>query len=54
LDAQGEVGRKLEFLLQEMHREINTLGNKMPELSQWVVEIKAEVDRLKQQVANIE
>ena len=54
LDAEGEVGRKLEFLLQEMHREINTLGNKMPELSQWVVEIKAEVDRLKQQVANIE
>jgi uncharacterized protein (TIGR00255 family) len=54
LDAQGEVGRKLEFLLQEMHREINTLGNKMPELSQWVVEIKAEVDRLKQQVANVE
>jgi uncharacterized protein (TIGR00255 family) len=54
LDAQGEVGRKLEFLLQEMHREINTLGNKMPELSKWVVEIKAEVDRLKQQVANIE
>jgi len=54
LDAQGEVGRKLEFLLQEMHREINTLGNKMPELSQWVVEIKTEVDRLKQQVANIE
>jgi uncharacterized protein YicC (UPF0701 family) len=37
-----------------MHREINTLGNKMPELSQWVVEIKAEVDRLKQQVANVE
>jgi uncharacterized protein (TIGR00255 family) len=54
LDAQGEVGRKLEFLLQEMHREINTLGNKMPELSQWVVEIKTEIDRLKQQVANIE
>ena len=54
LDTQGEVGRKLEFLLQEMHREINTLGSKMPELSQWVVEIKTEVDRLKQQVANIE
>ncbi len=54
LSGQGEMGRKLEFLLQEMHREINTLGNKMPELSQWVVEVKTEIDRLKQQVANIE
>jgi uncharacterized protein (TIGR00255 family) len=54
LNSEGEVGRKLDFVLQEMHREINTLGNKLPEFSQWVVEIKTEVDRLKQQVANIE
>ncbi|WP_448588383.1 YicC family protein [Thermocrinis sp.] len=54
LGSEEEVGKKLDFLLQEMHREINTLGNKMPELSHWVVEIKTEIDRLKQQVANVE
>jgi len=54
LNSEEEVGRRLDFLLQEMHREINTLGNKMPELSKWAVEIKVEIDRLKQQVANVE
>ncbi len=54
LKPQEEAGRRLDFLLQEMHREINTLGNKMPELSHYVVEIKAEIDRLKQQSANVE
>ncbi len=54
INFEGEVGRKLDFTLQEMHREINTLGNKMPEFSQLIVEIKSEIDRLKQQVANVE
>lgn len=54
LNSEGEVGRKLDFTLQELHREINTLGNKLPEFSQIVVEIKSEIDRLKQQVANVE
>ncbi|GBC88863.1 hypothetical protein HRbin13_00994 [bacterium HR13] len=54
LDTEGDVGRKLDFTLQEIHREINTLGNKMPELSHLVVEIKSEIDRIRQQVANVE
>ncbi len=54
LDEEGDVGKKLEFLAQEMHREITTLGNKIPDLSEFVVEIKAEIDRIKQQAANIE
>lgn len=54
LDADGEVGKRMEFLLQELHREINTLGNKMPELSPHVVNIKVNIDRLKQQCANVE
>jgi len=54
LELEEEVGKRLDFLLQEMHREINTLGNKMPELSKWTVDIKVEIDRLKQQVANVE
>ncbi|MEJ5338945.1 MAG: YicC family protein [Aquificaceae bacterium] len=52
--SQDDVGRKLEFLFQEMHREITTLSNKLPDLSPLAVEIKTEIDRLKQQVANVE
>ena len=54
LSSEEEVGKKLEFLAQEMHREITTLGNKIPDLHPFVVEIKAEVDRIKQQSANVE
>ena len=54
VEAEGEVGKKLEFLAQEMHREITTLGNKIPDLSEFVVEIKTEIDRIKQQCANVE
>ena len=54
LESEGEVGRKLEFLAQEMHREITTLGNKIPDLSEYVVEIKSEIDKIKQQAANVE
>ncbi|MCX8060190.1 MAG: DUF1732 domain-containing protein [Aquificaceae bacterium] len=52
--SNEDVGRKLEFFFQEMHREITTLSNKLPELSHLAVEIKTEVDRLRQQVANVE
>ena len=54
LNSDGDIGKKLEFIAQEMHREINTLGNKIPNLSEYVVDIKAEIDRIKQQSANVE
>ncbi len=54
MSKEGEVGKNLEFLAQEMHREITTLGNKMPDLSEFVVAIKVEVDKIKQQAANVE
>lgn len=54
MKSNEDVGRKLEFILQEMHREITTLSNKLPELSHIAVEVKTEIDRLKQQVANVE
>ncbi|HID66477.1 MAG TPA: YicC family protein [Aquificaceae bacterium] len=54
LEADGEVGKKLEFLAQEMHREITTLGNKIPDFSEYTVEIKSEIDKIKQQAANVE
>jgi uncharacterized protein (TIGR00255 family) len=54
LNTDEPVGRKMDFLCQEMHREINTLGNKMPDLSKYTVEIKTEIEKIRQQVQNIE
>ncbi|NOQ22569.1 MAG: YicC family protein [Candidatus Aegiribacteria sp.] len=52
----GPVGRKLEFLIQEMHRELNTMGAKVddPEQSLKVIEMKNILSSLKEQAANIE
>ncbi len=48
-------GRKLDFLLQEMAREVNTLGSKTPEveITRVVVEVKADVERMREQVQNV-
>ena len=56
LAGGGEVGRKLEFLAQEMHREVNTVGSKSNdiELSRHVVDLKSTLEKIKEQVANIE
>jgi uncharacterized protein (TIGR00255 family) len=49
-------GRKLDFLVQEMNREINTIGSKIegPGVSQVVIDAKAELERIKEQVQNVE
>jgi uncharacterized protein (TIGR00255 family) len=56
LTNEGPVGRKQEFLLQEMLREANTIGSKANDLtiSQAVLEIKGSLERLREQVQNIE
>jgi uncharacterized protein (TIGR00255 family) len=56
LAAQGPVGRKQEFLVQEMLREANTIGSKAGDLlvTQAVLEIKGYLERLREQVQNIE
>jgi uncharacterized protein (TIGR00255 family) len=56
LDGRDPVGRKLDFLLQEIHREVNTISSKAndSESSQRVVEIKSELERIREQVQNIE
>ncbi|MBI4644312.1 MAG: YicC family protein [Deltaproteobacteria bacterium] len=56
LESEGPVGRKMEFLLQEMLREVNTIGSKAGDLviSQAVLEIKGTLERLREQVQNIE
>jgi len=50
------AGRKMEFLVQEMHREVNTIGSKSQaaEISGLVVQLKAEVERMREQVQNVE
>jgi len=56
LTSKGEVGKKLDFLIQETFREINTCGNKGQdsEVSRLVVDFKAELERCREQVQNIE
>lgn len=56
MKSNEAVGRKIDFLLQEMNREANTIGSKSPdaEISQIVVDIKTELSRLREQVQNIE
>ena len=61
LAAGGEIGKKLDFLLQEMHREANTLLSKTPgveseglAITGLALEIKAEIEKLREQVQNIE
>jgi len=55
--TSGEpVGRKMDFLLQEMNREVNTIGSKANDslLASLVVELKAELEKIREQVQNIE
>ena len=61
LDGAGEIGKKLDFLLQEMHREANTLLSKTPgvesealAITGLALEIKADIEKLREQVQNIE
>ena len=55
LDKGGEVGRRLNFLLQEINREANTISSKSSDIgvTHIVVEIKEEVERLREQVQNL-
>ena len=56
MESQSTVGRKLDFLLQEMNRETNTIGSKANDklIAQHVVEIKSLIEKIKEQVQNIE
>ncbi|WP_343231659.1 YicC/YloC family endoribonuclease [Tissierella simiarum] len=56
LEENEPIGRKLDFLVQEMNREINTIGSKASDLiiSNLVVEIKSEIEKIREQVQNVE
>ena len=50
------VGRKLDFLVQEMNREVNTIGSKVQDVrvTGYVVDMKAEIEKIREQIQNIE
>lgn len=56
LDSDEAVGRKLDFLVQEMNREANTTGSKCQDVSitKHVLEIKSEIEKIREQIQNIE
>ncbi len=56
LEAEEPVGRKIDFILQEMNREANTIGSKVQNapLAHMVVDIKAELEKIREQIQNIE
>jgi len=56
MKSAGEIGRKAEFILQEMGREVHTIGSKANDLtiSRAVIELKNELERVREQIANVE
>lgn len=56
LESKVPVGRKLDFLIQEFNREVNTIGSKANDyaMAQIVVDLKAEIEKIREQVQNIE
>ncbi len=56
LDGEEAVGRKLDFIVQEMNREVNTIGSKAQDLNitKLVVDMKADIEKIREQIQNIE
>ena len=56
IEAEGETGRRLDFLTQELNREVNTIGSKAndAEITRLVVAAKSEIEKLREQVQNVE
>ena len=56
LDSDEAVGRKTDFLVQEMNREANTIGSKAQDvtIARCVIDIKAEIEKIREQIQNIE
>ncbi len=56
MESDDEIGRKIDFIIQEMNREANTIGSKSndSDLAHKVVDIKAEIEKIREQIQNIE
>ena len=56
MTLQKPIGRQVDFLLQEMNREVNTLGSKTTDIdvTAWVMLLKNEIEKIREQIQNIE
>ena len=56
LQQEGDIGRKLDFLIQEMNREVNTIGSKAgdTDVTAYVLQLKNEIEKIREQIQNIE
>ncbi|HEX6593880.1 MAG TPA: YicC/YloC family endoribonuclease [Bacillota bacterium] len=56
VEEGGAIGRKLEFIIQEMQRETNTIGSKSIDckIGEWTVQLKSDMEKVKEQIQNIE
>ena len=56
LDEKDEIGKKMDFLVQEMNREANTIGSKASDaaIAQFVVGLKSEIEKMREQIQNVE
>ena len=56
LESNGETGKKIDFLIQEMNRETHTIGSKASDtaIAQHVVDLKSEIEKLREQIQNVE
>ena len=56
LEEKGPIGRKLDFLVQEINREINTIGSKSADMAitKAVIAAKSEIEKIREQIQNIE
>ena len=56
ISGSNEVGKKIDFIAQELHREINTIGSKASDfkISKNVIEIKSEIEKIREQAKNLE
>jgi uncharacterized protein (TIGR00255 family) len=56
MESDGPAGRKLNFMLQEFHREFNTMGSKIgnAEISHRIVDVKSELEKIREQIQNVE
>ena len=56
LESNEPVGRKLDFIIQEINREVNTIGSKAQDLSitKIVVDMKSEIEKIREQIQNVE
>ena len=56
MQSDEPAGRKLNFLLQELHREFNTMGSKVgsAEVSHIIIDVKSELEKIREQIQNVE